>query len=102
MTFGYTIERLPDGMWRVRVASGSRVQIIEQRGRKSEILALAFAALEEMRGDAVEARRTECTSCHGRGHFSEAGEPSIDRRDRACLDCSGEGDVVAGAERAAS
>lgn len=33
----------------------------------------------------------DCPSCHGYGHFFEDGEPTVDRRERKCLDCSGTG-----------
>ena len=33
----------------------------------------------------------ECPSCQGKGHFSEDGKPSLDRRHRKCGDCRGEG-----------
>lgn len=33
----------------------------------------------------------ECASCRGYGHFDEDGKPSIDRRGRKCLDCTGTG-----------
>lgn len=35
----------------------------------------------------------DCGSCRGRGHFAANGKASIDRRDRKCLDCRGEGRV---------
>ena len=38
----------------------------------------------------------ECGSCRGYGHFNEkTGKPSVDRRERKCLDCRGEGKVPA-------
>lgn len=33
----------------------------------------------------------ECTSCKGYGYFDEDGEPSVDLRNRKCLDCRGTG-----------
>jgi hypothetical protein len=33
----------------------------------------------------------DCRSCKGYGHFKANGEPSIDGRDRKCLDCGGTG-----------
>jgi len=35
--------------------------------------------------------KEECGSCRGYGHFSKYGKPSIDKRDRKCLDCAGSG-----------
>lgn len=35
----------------------------------------------------------ECSSCLGYGYVNELGNPTIDRRDRKCLDCRGEGKV---------
>jgi hypothetical protein len=35
----------------------------------------------------------DCASCRGYGHFAKHGKPSIDKRDRRCLDCNGEGRV---------
>lgn len=38
----------------------------------------------------------ECPSCLGYGHINdETGEPTVDRRERKCLDCRGEGTVPA-------
>ena len=34
----------------------------------------------------------DCGSCRGYGHFTEDGEPTIDKRDRTCLDCGGAGE----------
>lgn len=34
---------------------------------------------------------SDCPSCRGYGHFDEAGEPTIDKRCRMCLDCTGTG-----------
>ncbi len=33
----------------------------------------------------------ECLSCEGYGHFDGRGRATIDRRERACLDCGGTG-----------
>ncbi len=33
----------------------------------------------------------ECLSCKGCGYFDEEGNPTIDRRCRKCLDCTGTG-----------
>lgn len=35
----------------------------------------------------------ECWACRGHGHFSRWGKPSADKRDRKCLECSGEGKI---------
>jgi DnaJ-class molecular chaperone len=32
-----------------------------------------------------------CPKCKGYGHFKANGKPSIDGRDRKCLDCAGTG-----------
>jgi hypothetical protein len=55
-----------------------------------------LAALPDLVTLTVDAATTEeCESCHGYGHFREDGEPSEDRRDRKCLDCTGTGKVPA-------
>lgn len=33
----------------------------------------------------------DCSACRGYGHFTRNGKPSIDKRDRKCLDCGGTG-----------
>jgi DnaJ-class molecular chaperone len=38
-----------------------------------------------------EAEEGECRSCLGYGYFRPNGEPTIDRRERKCLDCGGTG-----------
>jgi hypothetical protein len=33
----------------------------------------------------------ECGSCLGYGYFRPNGEPTVDRRERKCMDCGGTG-----------
>jgi hypothetical protein len=33
----------------------------------------------------------ECGACRGYGYFGPTGKPSVDKRNRKCLDCNGEG-----------
>jgi DnaJ-class molecular chaperone len=33
----------------------------------------------------------ECRACFGYGHLTADGEPTIDRRERKCLNCNGTG-----------
>lgn len=40
-----------------------------------------------------QAREEECRACAGYGYFDHDDTPSIDRRDRKCGDCHGEGKV---------
>lgn len=43
------------------------------------------------RGVTLNVMPETCQSCGGYGHFTEDGGPSIDKRDRMCLDCRGTG-----------
>jgi hypothetical protein len=61
-------------------------------------LPIISAAIAKARGESVTnssgtlpTEPNECPSCFGYGHFDDNGEPSIDKRDRKCLDCRGTG-----------
>jgi hypothetical protein len=53
----------------------------------------AFAAFAASAGDP---EMVECPACKGYGHIDDKrGRPSLDGRNRKCLDCRGEGKVPA-------
>lgn len=58
-----------------------------------ETRAEADAALDALRF--LGFPEIECPSCLGYGHFREDGTPTIDRRERTCLDCRGSGKAPA-------
>jgi hypothetical protein len=51
------------------------------------------ACLKAAKPDAETKCEEDCGSCRGYGHFSKHGKPSLDKRDRKCLDCGGTGKV---------
>ena len=58
---------------------------VDDGALRDKISAVRYALSEH-----IDAMR-ECPTCDGYGHFTKGGRPTLDRRDRKCLDCQGTG-----------